>query len=324
MTRTLLVTLLLALLAAPVALAQPHGPPPGYTDPNAYAIDHAEQQAAQAQADPVGYATSRDPAAEAEHALWFACWEAYHAAGHALDPACAAYFTAPVSVQPHVEGATAEVTEVLNGTGALALADETLDAVNDTLADPKGAVQQVERIVGAAIRFVKDLLTFAKDTLTALGLGVAAGLLGAVEGLLDLGAMPVRGLEVALSGLLSTVSLAGGAMATAPSTVADGVAGAALAAVHGVAAAASAVAGSVAATLSAVGSGVSDAAHGVADGVLQAADAVRDGIADAVQKVGELFDGKAKRADAVDGGLPETPTTGTDADGLLDRLLGSL
>ena len=136
MTRTLVATLLLALLAAPMALAQ-HGPPPGYTDPNEYAMDYATQQVGNATADPVGYAQCLDAAAEAEHALWLACWEAYSAADHALDAACAGFFSAPVTVDADVKAVEANVTQVLNDTGVSDLAAETLDIVNDTLADPK-------------------------------------------------------------------------------------------------------------------------------------------------------------------------------------------
>ncbi len=330
MTRTLLVTLLLALLAAPVALAQ-HGPPPGYTDPTEYAADYAARQAEQAQADPVGYASSRDPAAEAEHAAWLACWEAYEAAGHAVDAACSAYFTAPVAVEPAVQEATAEVTETLNATGASALAAEALDAVGDTVDDPTTALDQVQRVVSAAVRFVKDLLGFAKDTLTMLGLGVAAGVIGAVEGLIDLSSLPVRGLDVALSGLLSTLGLAGGAAATASSTVGSGVLGAAQAIADAVATVVTTAADGVGAALGAVGSGiaaaggaVADGAHAVGSGIQDAADAVHDGVSSALDKVAGLFDGKDKPAGRATKDLPKAPKTGTGADGLVDRVLGSL
>lgn len=347
MTRTLLVTVLLALLAAPMAVAQ-HGPPPGSTDPVDYAQDYAADQAAQAQADPAGYAASRDLAAEAEHAAWLACWTAYEAADHALDPACAQFFTAPITVTAQAQQASAEVTQVLNDTGASALLGESLDLVNDTAADPTSVLDQVPRALHAVIHFVKDLVKFVMDTIGLAILALAAGVIGAVKGLLDLSLLSVSGFGTAGNGLLdlgsalaSALGLVGSAVATASSTVGHGVVDAVVALVEGVGRAASATANGlgaavtgIGAVLAAIGRGVADgtqsAASGLGDGIHKvasevgdAADAVRDTVADAVHKVGSLFDGKAK-SPAIGRDLPETPKTGTDADGLLDRVLDRL
>lgn len=324
---TVLATMLVlvALVAVPGVTAQ--GPPPGYTDPVAYAQDYAAAEAAGAQADPVGYAAGKDPATEAEHALWLACWTAYDQLGHALDPACAAFFTAPVQVNPAAQGAMAQVTQVLNDTGAAALADEALDAVNDTVADPASAADQALRLVHAVLRFVEDALDFVLDALGLAGLGVAAGLLGAAQGILDLLLLPLAGGRLALDGLAA--ALAGTASASASA------AGAWLGAVHAtldaVASGASAMVeglGAVAAGLAAAGRGAADGVQAVAAGVGQGLEAVGDAVKDGVRhlsaEVGSWFHGNGPGAApevGVEGDLPET---GTAADGLLERLLGGL
>jgi phage-related protein len=359
MTRTLVATLLLALLAAPMALAQ-HGPPPGYDDPTEYAQDYAKQQVGNATADPLGYAQGLDAGAEAEHALWLACWEAYEATGHALDAACAPFFTAPVTVEPAAKAIEADVTQVLNDTGTSALADDLLDIANDTVADPTSALDQVGRAVDAVVRFVEDLLGFLKDTVGLALLAVAAGVLGAVQGIVDLAALPLDGLALAgdglvdLGGALAEVlgligtgtatasSAAGGAALDAASAVVGAVQAAAGAAADGALAAGDAIASALLATVDgvrdagaaagdgaldavgAVASGVGDGAQALADGVAQAADAVRDGVNEALDRVGALFDSGEKESAKDRAGLPGAPKTGTGVDGLLDDVLDSV
>lgn len=351
MNRTLLVTVLLALLAVPLAVAQ-HGPPPGYTDPNDYAQDYAADQAAQAQADPVGYATGKDPANETQHTLWLACWEAYAAADHALDAVCSRYFTAPGTVQPTAEDAHAEVTEVVNGTGATALLNETLDAVNDTVADPAGAAGQVARIVDAVVGFVEGIVDFVKgllgvglDASGLAGLAVLAGAWGALQGLVDLAGLPLDGLHLAGDGLATASGALAAALGALGSAGVDAASAAGRGLVDGVQAVlgtvadaghaaadgAATVGAGLAAAVGAVGSGLTQAAQGVADGAQATAhgigkgiDAVGHGVRDAVHRIGSLLDGKPAHASDPDGKLSDAPKTGTDADGLLDRLLGSL
>ncbi|MEK6975332.1 MAG: hypothetical protein AABY18_03210 [Candidatus Thermoplasmatota archaeon] len=330
MTRTLVTTLLLALLAAPMALAQ-HGPPPGYTDPTVYAQDYAAEQAEQAQADPVGYAQGRDPAAEAEHAAWLACWTAYEVADHALDAACSQFFTAPVTVEPDVQGIEAEVTQVLNDTGVSALGSEVLDIVNDTVADPTSVLDQLQRAADAVIRFVQDLVDFVLDALGLGAMAIGAGLLGAGQGLLDLAAMPLDGLRLAAQGLadlggavVSLLGLAGSGIATASSTVGGALLGAASTLVGAVQDAASATGHGLADAASATVASIGDGAQAAVQGVADAAAAARDTVSDAVEKVSSLFDGKPKRSTTDRAGLPEAPKTGTDADGLIDRVLDAV
>lgn len=325
MSRTLLLVLALALVASP-AVAQ-GGPPPGYTDPVQYAQDHVEDEAAQATSDPVGYAQGVDPEAEAEHAAWLACWTAYEAADHALDAVCARFFSAPVEVNADVHEAHGEITEVLNETGVGALGDEVLDAVGDTVDDPKSAVEQVQRIARAVVRFVQALVDQVLDVLGLGGLAILAGVLGAAQAILDLVLLPLEGLGLAAAGLgdlgqgvLSVLGLAGTGLAIASSTVADGVLGAAQATLGAVAAAAQATAHGAAAA----GGAVADTTGSVVDGVGDAAAAIGHAVESAVDKVGSLFDGGKKARTDERAGLPETPKTGTEADGLLDRLLGSL
>lgn len=348
MTRTLLAIALLALLASPLAVAQ-HGPPPGYTDPVAYAEDYAKDQAGQAQADPVGYAQGKDAMGEAEHTAWLACWALYDTVGHVTDPACAPFFTAPVQVNPAAEAVTGEITEVLNATGADALAGEVLDAVNDTVADPKSVLDQVQRIVDAVVSFVEDLIDFVLDVLGLAGLGIAGGLLGAVQGLVDLVALPVDGLSLAASGLGDALDLVGSAATqvvdTAMSTldaVALGVSGVSLTASQVTDDAATTTLGQLRAAADGAEHAIRDVNAGVQDGlqsaaqgieraskatasaVAQTAQTIQDTVADAAHKLGSLFGGKSSDAPASPSGDLDAPKTGTGADGLLDRILGKL
>ncbi len=317
MNRILLATLLTALLAAPLALAQ--GPPPGHTDPVAYAQDYAKDQAAQAQADPVAYASSKDPAAEAEHTLWLACWTAYDQAGHVLDPACAPFFTAPVQVDPAVN-ATVEITEVLNATGATALANEVLDAINDTVADPASALAQVLRIGRAVVHFVRDLVDFVLDTLGLGALGIAGGLLGAAEGLLDLLTLPVQGGQLALDGLGAALSGTTSAVDAAVDATLDTMAATIGAILDGAQATADAAASGLGAIVSAVAAaagGVADAASAVADAVGAAASAVTDAVDAAAGAVaaaaGAVAGAVADATTAVASGIADATQAAADA-----------
>ena len=336
---------LLASLALSPASAQ-SGPPPGYTDPLVYAQDYATGQAEQAQADPAGYAggkaTPEGAQAEAEHAAWLACWTAYDVGQQSLDPVCSQFFTAPGVVDAPAE-AEAEITSITNGTGADALLAESLDAVNDTVADPTSAASQVQRIVEAvkgfaekAAGFVVDLVKSLIDAILDLaGLGGRAALdgLGAMaDGLLALLGLPLLGLKAAGSGLASIVL-----------GVAHGVAAAGLAVAHGLAAAGSALVAGVGAVadgllsgyaalghgLSSVGGAVADAADATVDGIGDAASAVGHGVSDAAHAVrdtvaGWFGDDQGKAAD--DGGLVDGAgvDAGQEADGLLDRVFGLL
>lgn len=337
MSRTVRTTLLLALLAAlasPAGLAQ-HGPPPGYTDPVVYAQDYAADQAGQAQADPVAYAQGKDAAAEAEHAAWLACWAAYDA-GEPLSPVCAPFFTAPVQEDAIGQSAEAQVTQVLNDTGAQALADETLDVVNDTLADPTDAVAQVQRAVRAVAAFARDAVAFVLDLvrdvvrevldiLGLAGLALAAGALGAAQGLLDLVLLPLEGLELAAGGL--------GALGAA---LLDG----AQAATDSVQSAVASVLGAVGAAAAALADGMRDGAHGARDGVAAAARALADGVADAASAtVDAVQDGVSGLASEIGGwfgggkdapaapagdGLPQAGEATDEAGNLVERLLDRL
>lgn len=325
MTRTLLAIVLTALLAAPLALAQ--GPPPGYTDPLAYAQDYAAEQADQAGADPVGYATSKDAVSEADHALWLACWTAYDQAGHALDAACSQFFTAPQQIDAAAQGATAEITEVLNETGAAALLAEGLDVVNDTLADPTSALDQVQRLGRAVVDFVHGLLDFVLDALGLGGLAVAAGLLGAAQGLLDLLMLPVQGAQLAFGGLGAALTAAAHAAAASVTAVASAVLGAlglladaGQAVGHGLLAGLLALGDGIAAAGQGLTEGLQATAQGAVDTVQAAAQAVQDGVHSLGEEVSSWFGQDKAQARPADDLLDDAPKTGTPADGLLGRL----
>jgi hypothetical protein len=319
----------LALLALPVATAQ-HGPPPGYTDPLVYAQDYAANQTGQASADPLGYAGQKATAegidGEVDHAAWLACWTAYES-GAMLDAVCSAFFVAPGVVDAPAE-AEAEVTETLNATGADALLDETTDALSDTLDDPTTAVEQVQRIAGAVVRFVQTLVEFVADAARALvdaalavvggvldilGLGRTAGAagLGALaDGLLALVGLPVLGVQAAIDGVGAIVSGTVDGLLVGASATGSGL----TAAFDGVATAVAGVGGA----MSDAGSAVGDAVGAVGQAVSAAAGQVGDAISG-------LFGGD-DAADPGDGGLVRDPgvETGTEADGLLDRVFGLL
>ncbi|MCA1819049.1 MAG: hypothetical protein LC620_03180, partial [Halobacteriales archaeon] len=127
-------TALLALLACcHAAVAQP-GPAPGQ-DPVSHATGYAQDQVAQAAADPAGYAqrTATVPgvANVTSEAGYVACWAAYDA-GEPLDPVCAGFFTPPgKAARPNDEdnataGAAELASDALNRTSGLANA--TVDA----------------------------------------------------------------------------------------------------------------------------------------------------------------------------------------------------
>lgn len=346
-TAALALLALLALMALPLASAQ-QGPPPGYTDPTVYAQDYVAEQAGRAQADPAGYAGSKatpeNATAEAEHAAWLACWTAYEAGQMALDPVCAQFFTAPGTVDAPAE-AEAGITETLNGTDALL--DETLDAVGDTLDDPTTAVEQVQRIVEAVVGFVRGIVGPVVDGVVGLaqslvdrvldlvGLGrttTTSGLGALGDGLLVLLGLPALGIQTSVDGL----TMAAGATA-------DGVAAASAGFADAMVAAGDALVGAVVATadgiatggqglgdgVSALGSAVADAGAATRDAVGDAGDAVADAVEDAAQAVTETvagwFGGEPQAAES-DGGLVGDGAleTGTEADGLVDRILGLL
>src|SRR5688500_14063055 len=162
MTTTRLTALLLtALVMAAATCAAQQGPKPGYTDPLAYAQDYYTQEAENATSDPVTYAGNHSSAEaiqnETEEAAYIACWTAWHYSEGETDdvagPVCDAYFPPPGEVSgevPHDEEA-ANAPAILNETLPVsdAFLNETLDAVNDTLADPAHATSQHLRILNA-------------------------------------------------------------------------------------------------------------------------------------------------------------------------------
>lgn len=350
-SRLALSALLLAALAAatPLAAAQ-SGPPPGYDDPAAYAQDYAADQAAQASNDTVGYAggkaTPEGLGNESTHAAWLACWALYEYADdaeRAADPACSLFFVRPVTVDAPAD-AEANVTDAadaaLNATGADAFLGEALDAVNDTAADPTTAVDQVMRVVDAAVAFVQHALDFVLDAvlglvdtvLGILGIGgesAAAGALGALDGLLGLLALPAKGLGSAVDGLASLAAGTADAAAAAVDGVAalagglaSGVAGAVGAVASGLGSLGRGLAEGASSGASAVGGAASGAAHAVGD----AAGAVGHTVSDAVHAVGHavasLFGGHEDAAAGESGSGPAGGLrTGTDADTLVDRVL---
>lgn len=336
----------LALLATPLVTAQ-HGPPPGYTDPVVYAQDYAANQTGQASSDPVGYASARATpealAAEAEHAAWLACWTAYEAdAGMATDPVCAQFFTAPVTVDPpQVNEAEAEITETLED--ADALVGEVGDAVTDTLEDPTTAVEQVQRILDAVVGFVQDVVDGVLDLLGLGGLVVADGFAAMLDGLLAIVQLPALGMQAALQGLGLGLGAAGDGFAVAGTALADGalaianaVAAAAIATADGVSfigtsvadglvALATGLADGLAAGASATGDGISAAAQAVGDGVSAVGGAIADGVSAVGAAIADLFQG-GDGSGAADGAkdAAEGIETGTEADGLVDRVLDLL
>lgn len=337
--------LLAALVAAlPLASAQ-HGPPPGYDDPVVYAQDYAANQTAQAQGDPVGYASGKaTPEAvgnESTHAAWLACWTLYayaEPAEQAADPACAQFFVAPGVVDAPAK-AEATITDTVNGTlndtGAGAFLGEALDAVNDTVADPASVVDQLGRIVAAAVTFAQGLIGFVvgvvKDVLGLLGLGgqaAGAGALDALGGLLGLLELPVKGLDSAASWL---ASLAGSTVAGI-ADAADGAASLIGSVAQGIASTASATAdgiGALAGGLGSLGRGLADGASAGASAVGGAVSGAAHAVGDAVHAVGHavasLFDGHKSTGDGPAAGSPVGGVrTGTKADSLLDRVLNQV
>src|ERR1041385_298768 len=219
MTRPLpALTVLLALLALPLASAQ-HGPPPGYTDPVAYAQDYAANQTGQASADPVGYASGHaTPGAagnETTHALWLACWTAWYesmgAAG--TDPVCATVFTPPGRVDAPGDEAKGEITGVENGTQALV--GNATDAVDAIVADPASAPSEAVKLLHAVIDFVCGLVGGILDVLGLGGLGLVEAVKGAVDGILETLGLGALGIQSAAGGLgLGLGAVADGAAAT--------------------------------------------------------------------------------------------------------------
>jgi hypothetical protein len=325
----------LALLAMPFASAQ-HGPPPGYTDPVAYTQDYATYQTGQAAADPAGYASGKATpdalAEEAEHAAWLACWTAHEAQAGVTDPVCSQFFTAPGVVDAPAE-AEAEITETLNATDALL--GEIGEALEETLEDPTTAVDQVLRIVDAVVTFVKDLVGgladlvgFVLDLLGLGGLTVANGLAGMLDGLLALVQLPALGLKVALDGLGAGLAAMGDVLTMTASATADGVVAVAVALADAVVALVAAVGDGFAAAGSALGgaaSAIGDAVSAAASAVGEGLAAVGSAVSDAASAVGDalssLFGGKdAASPDGVRD-IADGVETGTEADGLIDRVL---
>jgi len=335
----------LALLALPLAAAQ-HGPPPGYTDPIAYAQDYAANQTAQAQADPVGYAGAHTtPAAvgnESSDAVWLACWTAwYETSGmDAVDPVCSRFFTAPQRVDAPADDAHGEITGTMNQTDAL-LSNVT-GAADAIAKDPTSAPEQAKKVVDAVVAFLRGvaggLLDAVQGVLDLLGLG-GLGLVAAARGALDLvfGLLGLAGLglQSAASGIGSALgAVAGGALATAQAAAAGVVATASAiasgigAAASGVADAAGALAHGVASTAQGIGSGLlkggqaaGSAASGLVRSVQQGVSDTAGAVHDAVAKLLSQHKAASPASGARDlgRGLP----TGQDK-GILDRLLGAL
>lgn len=342
MTPTRLAALaVLALLATTTVVAQ-RGPAPGYDDALVYAQDYAVNQTAQASADPAGYAGSKATQEglenETAHTLYMACWAAWQETGESIDPVCAAYFTPPGEEDGVVEDeaeATAEVVDdQLNATEVLAA--EALDAVNDTLADPTSAPEQVQRILDAVVGFASGLLkdvlavviVVVETVLGILGLGgltmadglgaVVDGLLAAVDALLDGLGLGVDGMQLLGSGLVdgvqATAQAVVGGLTAAASGIADAVTSAADAAQSGASASASGV--------SDVASSV---ASGVSDGVSATVQAAQDAARSVVDGVSSLFGGKSSGSSSSQRDGPQRPVdTGTEADSLVDRVLDLL
>lgn len=358
MTRSLAPVLLALLLAfaTPAAVAQ-HGPPPGYTDPLVYAQDYATEQAGQAASDPVGYAsgkaTQENLTAEAEHAAWLACWTAYSQLG-AAPPGCELFFTAPVTVDPVVQQGQATLEEVQDDAGALT--DEILDAVENTIDDPTTALEQVQRILNAAVGFVVGLIEDVLDLLGLGALGLGDGLLGALDGVLSLLGLSALGLGVATSGLTDALLLAGDGMVLSAQTigggfvdaatavadaatvtasaagdglvaVATGLAGAiaaagqawldgVLASIHGLQAGSAAVGHAVVAVASATGAFAASVSNAMADGLQASAGAVGDAVQATGRAVASAAEGVADAVSSFFGGARSKAPTGDVAPGV--------
>ncbi|HUR25200.1 MAG TPA: hypothetical protein VM327_04195 [Candidatus Thermoplasmatota archaeon] len=342
----------LALLATPLVSAQAHGPPPGYEDPLVYAQDYAANQTTQLGADPAGYSANKTTpqglADEADHAAWLACWTAYEADASAsmlTDPVCSRFFIAPQQVDAPADEASAEITETLNGTlddlGADALLVETQDVVNDTLADPTTVLAQAQRLVDAVVGFVLGLVDTVLDILglggraAAEGLGATVGALvdglaAMLDGLLGLLQLPALGMKTALDGLGLGLAVAGSGLASAGEGLADaataltdGLAAVVTGTVDGIAAGGSATGAGLASATDAGGGAIGAAADAVGDGVSTVGHAVGDAASSLGDAIADLFRGDEGRGAAQDardvaGGVE----TGTEADGLVDRILG--
>jgi hypothetical protein len=310
------------LFLAPAVCAQP-GPAPG-SDPATYAQDYYGGQVANASADPAGYAASQASVASLQNqtreAAYIACWAAYDATGMLTDPVCAAYFTSPerAARRQKEQNTTAEdAAAALNQTldGAVGMANTTLDAVNDTLADPASAPSQLQRIADAVVAFVTGTATLVIDTVgEAIG-GAVDLVLGIAGGLLDGLGLGAKGASMAAGAVGDLLGAALAGLAQGSSAAASGV-GALLAATTDAATgAAHAVAGAAGAAVD----GVAGAGRAVADAAASATQAVANAVGSAVDAVAHLFGHGATSK-----GLPGTSGKGLAKDLPTDDLLGTV
>lgn len=350
--------LVTAAALAPAALAAhgaddaayPRGPAPGYDDPYAYQQDHAVGEADNASADPAGYAAGHADAptvqATAAHTLWWSCWVADHEGDNDLAGACDAYYVPPGEASAanqtqeddgqEDQNRTA-TEEALNATQATAAnvtddlrntTDEVLDAVNDTAADPATAVQQVERVLAAALGFVgrtvQTVLTLVHDLLggglhaAAAGTeAVADGVVAIADGVVGVANGLAGGIVAVVGGTTGTVHA--GALATADgllaaaSTLSEGIGSAAAAAADGTRAAATAAVAVPVGAADAAADTTAAGVHGTASIGARLASGVTTAMGDALDGSVRWFHGLL---DGFDGGPARPAASG--GDGALD------
>jgi len=347
------------VMACGHAAAKPPGPVPG-TDPVHYAISYVQDQAGDAQANPVNYtqqqASPGGVANQTAQAGFIACWQAYEVAGEVAQPVCDKFFTPPGDVQAPAEPAANDTAKQVVGNvtaGAAELANTTADAVQQIAKDPGNATSQLDRVVQAVKDFVGGvadaLVAVVKEVLGGIGntvIGVVVGAVKVVLGILGgLGLGLANGLRIGVDSLVAAaqglgritvggLDALGGALRTAATAMADAskaVAGAVGTATSAIASAIGAVGSAIAAATGAVGNAIAGAGGAVGKAIGDMAQAtvggLRAAVDGAVAGTRAAIDGVASSVRAVAeairsllGGSHAVPSSGDAARPVTDAL----
>jgi len=317
---------LIALLAAPVALAQP-GPAPGHASAIDYAGAYAQERAGDAVADPAN--TTLDPQVEVPHTLYMACWAADDAGVE--HEVCDPYYTPRGQEAPDQpacdcnaseapEDAAAYAQESANATAAYA--GNATAFLNATVEDPQNATAHAEGFFAATAHFAKGVVFGARD----LVVGIADGILLCLGVTADVGTgagrLAIDGVRASARALETGFRTAVDGLGLAATSSGDALASGLKGLGEGVLAAVGAVGDAVVASAKGFGHGAMVAARAVGDAAVAVRDAVVDGLRAVKDTVVDLFDGKDAAPDLLDG--PDGLGVDPDADGLLDGVTGLL
>jgi hypothetical protein len=170
-------------------------------------------------------------------------------------------------------------------------------------------------------------LASAVGGVAALAEGAAGGAVAAVEGAVAFAVALASGLASAAgaagNGLADGLGAAGAGIGSALAATGAGISGGAAGLSSGVTGALDAAGDALAAASGAVGDGMGAATGAIGDAVSGAAGAVGDALDAVGDAVSSLFGGGPERAGrGGDDGLADGVRTGTEADGLLDQVLG--